>query len=141
MYVDCCRRWNARQKLSARFLETLRRLGGDDVHIWLADLEGKVVAGLLNVSHRDAVVSWGNVSVEAGRRVGANNLLHATAIEAACARGVSNYSFGANPGLPGVDVFKRSFAVRPHEYRVYRFEKPWFRLARTMRCGFVRDKR
>ncbi len=134
MYVDCCARWQIRPRLKRRFFTELWKLGPSHVDMWIAEFGEDPVAALLNMTQGSAVVSWGNVSVLEGRRHGANNLLHAVAIEDAVSRGATVYSFGANPGLPGVHAFKQSFSVRPHRYTVYRNEKSWYRVARRIRA-------
>jgi hypothetical protein len=58
--------------------------------------------------------------------------LHATAIEQALNDGMSIYNFGANPGLPGVSRFKRSFGAEAFRYRVYRNEKWAYRTFRHL---------
>ena len=130
IWALCCRRWGRRDYLGSRFFCELDRLDQEGVHLWLAEDDGKPIAGLLNFAWGRTVLSWGNVSLSGKWCHAPNNLLHVVAIQDAIRRGAHTYSFGTNPDLPGVEVFKSSFGTRPRPYRCYRTEKSWFRLLR-----------
>ncbi len=139
MLVACCRRWGRREYLGADFFVGLSKLDPDHVHMWLAEHDGKVIAGLLNFAWRDTVFSWGNVSLSRDWCYAANNLLHTEVIADAVRRGARVYNFGANPGLPGVDAFKASFGTDRVRYDCYRAEKTWYRIVREVRTNIAAD--
>ena len=128
--ADCCARWRRPVRLTPGFFRELSTHDGAHVEVWLAEHDGRTVAGLLNFLHDGTVMNWGSVSLAAGRQLAVHNLLHATAIESASRRGAFVYNFGANPGLPGVAAFKASFGTRPLPYHAYRIDKLWYRLLR-----------
>lgn len=131
--LSCCRRWGRRDYLGSRFFCELSRLDQEGVHLWLAEDDGKPIAGLLNFAWGRTIFGWGNVSLSGKWCHAPNNLLHVVAIQDAVRRGARTYNLGANPGLPGVEVFKASFGTRLRGYRTYRTEKPWFRFLRETR--------
>lgn len=130
----CCHEWGRRGPPEL-FFDHLATLRPSRVEMWLAESNYEVVAGLLNFVHDRTVMNWAAVSLPVGRKLGATNLLHSVAIDAALAHGRHCYNFGANPGLPGVDAFKHSFGTIRRRYAVHRVERDWYRLLKRRRKG------
>jgi len=130
MLAECCRRWRARCGFGPPFFRAMARLDPEAVQMWLAEHEGRIIAGDLNFAMHDMVVNWGNVSRDSARALAPNNLLHAAAIEDARRRGMAIMNLGASAGIEGVDAFKASFGAEPAPFMQFTAEKPWHRALR-----------
>ena len=110
----------------ARYVEPVRKYHavlsqlGDDCGIWLAHHGGVVVAAILVLVHQGEHAYWrGAMDAELAGPVRANDLLHATAIEHACATGGHRYAMGLTAPGSGLARFKSGFGAQPkvsHEY-------------------------
>jgi CelD/BcsL family acetyltransferase involved in cellulose biosynthesis len=126
LYAESAQRWQLATPLPrAFFLELAAAPAGVDV--WLAEMQGQVLAGLLNFTYGGQVMNWGNVSRRDAWGASPNNLLHWRAIERACtaAQGPRLYNFGASTGLPGVETFKTAFGPRLQRYRRCEHQAVW----------------
>jgi len=132
MLAVCSRRWGARCDFGPAFFRELALLDPDVVVMWLAEHEGRIIAGDLTFTLHDMNIHWGNVSVEDAKRLAPNNLLHLATIQEAHRAGLARVNLGASAGIQGVDEFKASFGATRVPYRRYAMEKPWYRAARAL---------
>ena len=136
MLAECCRRWGTRCDFGPAFFRELSRVDPAMAQMWLAEHEGRIVAGDLNFALHDMVVNWGNVSRDSARALAPNNLLHDTAIEEGHRAGLALMNLGASAGIEGVDAFKASFGAERVQFRRFALAKPWYRaLRRAARRG------
>jgi predicted N-acyltransferase len=132
VFNHCCKRWKRRPFLRQTFFVRLSELDPEHVRLWLAEYRDRVIAGLLNFRLNGSVQNWGSVSFSSTWDVAPNNLLHARAIQDAVHMGCRCYNFGENPGLPGVDDFKKTFGTRQRSYNSFRWERTWYRALRRV---------
>jgi hypothetical protein len=128
LYAESAARWGLQQPLPAVFFAALAGVPGVDV--WLAEMDGETIAGLLNFTCGGQVMNWGNVSRRDRWGASPNNLLHWRALEAACGdpRGPRLYNFGGSTGLPGVETFKTAFGAQARHYPRREHSAAWLRL-------------
>lgn len=132
MLAGCSRRWGERCDFGPSFFRELALLDPNVVVMWLAEHEGRIIAGDLTFMLHDMSVHWGNVSVEGAKNLAPNNLLHLATIEEAHRAGLARVNLGASAGIQGVDDFKASFGAVRVPYRRYTMEKPWYRAAKRL---------
>ena len=85
--------------------------------LWLARLEGRVVAGALLLRGSDDVFYWSGAMDREHQGTAPSNAVIRAAIESACERGLSYFDFGASGTLAGVERFKTSFGAEPRQFR------------------------
>lgn len=83
---------------------------------WLAEVEGKTVAGVIIFSWNKRLIYWHGGALKEYYNYYPNNLLHATVMEWGCRHGFETYDMGASMGLEGVARFKESFGAKPHKF-------------------------
>ncbi len=133
------------------FYEAVMREMGERAHLYLARVDGEVVAGIVVVDWNDTAIYYYGASSSADRKSYASYLLQWTAICEAKARGMKTYDFfGIAPegdsrhAWAGVTQFKTRFGgkrveyeaakvvvFRPWAYRAYRMLKYVRRLLRV----------
>jgi lipid II:glycine glycyltransferase (peptidoglycan interpeptide bridge formation enzyme) len=126
LLLDCSKNWGGRVRFGKRFFEVLSTVDDGSVQLWLAELNGDVIAGVLNFMHGNNVMNWGAVMQHSARSLSPMNLLHAEAIRDAVNRGLTIYNFGSSAGFKGVDQFKMTFGTRRVQYRHHVMQKRWF---------------
>lgn len=112
----------------ARRAEPLRKFRvvaeklGPTCRIWLARHRGEAVAATIALHHGAHATYWrGYSSAEAGP-LRANDLLHRSMIEAACALGCRDYNMGWS-GTQTLLAYKARFGAREVEFPVYTHER------------------
>jgi lipid II:glycine glycyltransferase (peptidoglycan interpeptide bridge formation enzyme) len=111
--------------------EALAALPSDEVNLWLADFEGKVIGGLLVISYAvGRSIYWGSAMHLDYTRLNPTKMLLREAIRAACERGDTILNMGPSAGfdsrpLDGVRQLKESFGGQPHDYAVGIYTNPW----------------
>lgn len=130
--VECSERWGSAPGFGRGFFSRLSEQSADLVQLWLADHEGRTIAGDLNFVLHGTIINWGNVSRNDALRLAPNNLLHATAMEEGVRAGCSLYNLGSSAGIEGVDAFKSSFGTERIKFRRYSLERPWYRAVRKL---------
>ncbi len=125
LYTESAARWGLAQPLPRTFFAALAGVPGVDV--WLAEIEGETIAGLLNFTCGGQVMNWGNVSRRDRWGASPNNLLHWRALQTACRdpRGPRLYNFGGSTGLPGVETFKTAFGAQVRRYARREHSAAW----------------
>jgi hypothetical protein len=119
-------RWLTMARLRGRdplkkFQAAARSLG-ERFRVSVASVDGRPVAGLVVLQGRNAYYFRGAMD-ETMRDCRPNDLLHARAIEDACAAGCGAYYMGDSGWSPSAAAFKERFGAQPVHYREYRFER------------------
>lgn len=138
LYDVSVRRWSENTRLPAwasvararhlepraKYLAVLRHLG-DDCGIWVAEHEGTAVAAIIVLSHQVEFAYWrGAMDVDLAGPVRANDLLHVSALEHACATG-ERYAMGLTAPDSGLARFKRGFGAQQRVSHEYALCSPW----------------
>jgi hypothetical protein len=131
---DSATRWGLeRPTFPKRLLEALVELGGDDVEIWLATLDGEAIAGGVILYGADEANFWSAAMRGEFAAARPSNALNVALIRAAAARNVRWYNLGSSEGLPGVQRFKEGVGAITLPYRTWRRDSSVYRLYRRLR--------
>jgi hypothetical protein len=123
----------ARLESLAKFEYVARAFGGACV-TWMAFVDGQPAAGIIVLTQGRNTDYWrGAMNLALAGPVRANDLLHARAIEEACRRGMSRYSFGISDPGSSLARFKEGFGATAVPYSGYVLER--FPVRRTIRAG------
>jgi hypothetical protein len=107
----------------ARLL-TLSESLGKTFTVWLARLDGVVVAAMITLVQGEVALAWRAASDrDVAGPVRANDLLHRHAIEYATLGGCRYYDMGESGGVESLMRFKTRFGATPREFAGYRFER------------------
>jgi hypothetical protein len=89
--------------------------------LWVAEREGRVVAGLFALRFARTVTIWMAASAPEERRYAPNHALYHAALEDAIAQGYWRVDFGASPPENrGLVAFKESFGASARTFGTYR---------------------
>ena len=132
MLEELSGRWRDPCAFDRDFFLKLSRLPGENVQMWLAELDGEILGGDLDFVQNGWIINWGNVSRHAALGYAPNNLLHAEAIERGIEEGCRVYDLGSSAGIRGVEAFKAAFGTERIPLRLLSAEKPWYRAARRV---------
>lgn len=130
MYVDSFERWGdkATSRYRPAFFQAIRDLNSRNVQLWLADYQGKTVAGsLIFYSKRHAMYGYSAALGEYFNLRAMNVLLH-DVIKDACERKFISFDLSPSGGHSGVASFKKSFGA--HDVPAYILERQpgWVKL-------------
>jgi len=79
--------------------------------LWIAEHEGRIIAGALVFYWNAIAVYWHGASLQDSFACYPNNLLHMAIMEDAAQGGYRYYDFGASGAQQGVVKFKESFGA------------------------------
>jgi hypothetical protein len=143
-------RWAARQhepRLLARLrgsrrdslqkFQTIARILGDRCQISVAWYDGRPAAAIL-VLRGGGVAHYtrGAMDADAAVPVKVNNLLHKTAVSAACRDGCHRYHMGDSGFSAGLAQFKSQFGAQPYDFAEYWIERvPMYRAGCAARAA------
>lgn len=120
----------------------LRRLAehlGDDLRLWLASVDGRVVAANVVVLGPNAHATRAAMDRVGVGSTGAPELLEWSSITEAIARGCSFYNMGDSGAGSSLGRYKEGFGAEPHNYAEWRLERlPISRTDRAMRSAIKR---
>lgn len=89
--------------------EKLYRTSSENRKLWIAKMEGKIIAGRLVFYYSNYVVEW-HASIDVNyQQLGGNHLLIHDILDHAKTNGFSWYDFNPSGGNSGVDDFKQKF--------------------------------
>jgi lipid II:glycine glycyltransferase (peptidoglycan interpeptide bridge formation enzyme) len=91
--------------------------------LWVAWHGGSPAAAIIVAVGRNAHYTRGVMDRELAATTRANDLLHRTAIEHACAAGCSWYHMGESGTSQSLARYKERFGARPHDYVEYLLER------------------
>jgi lipid II:glycine glycyltransferase (peptidoglycan interpeptide bridge formation enzyme) len=96
---------------------------GESCRVWVARRDGHAIAAIVVLTYGDQAYYWrGAMDKERVTGTGANELLHCSALEDACAAGVRQYDLGVSP-TEALARFKAGFGPRRERLVTYRFER------------------
>lgn len=103
--------------------ETMARRLGDAFHLYIAYHDGVPAAAILVLMGTNAHYTRGAMDVDIAGPTNANDLLHWTAIQAACAAGCASYHMGESGTSGSLSRYKEKLGASPFDYSVYRTER------------------
>jgi Acetyltransferase (GNAT) domain len=116
--------WRAHRRDPRAKFEVVARNLGDACRIGVAWRSGEPAAAIVVLTHGAHSTYWrGAMDQELAARTGANELLHAMAIEAACDAGRRWYHLGDSGPSSSLAEFKRRLGAREEHYTGYRLER------------------
>ncbi|MFZ5518903.1 MAG: lipid II:glycine glycyltransferase FemX [Candidatus Zhuqueibacterota bacterium] len=117
MYQDSLDRWGDRASSFYPFelFHHIFELNSPHIKLWLAKVDGIIIAGSLVFSYNNHVVAWHGAARRSHFEYRPNNLLYAQIIRDAYNQGYRYFDFNPSGGHEGVVHFKESFgAVRKY---------------------------
>lgn len=122
IYEVTARRWGKdKPPYPFKLFKNMSEMGESKIKLWLAEVSGNVIAGILNFYYGNQVFNWAAALMKEYGSYCPNNLLHNEAIFNACEEGYLYYNFGASGNLEGVRQFKEGFATEKIDYSIYRY--------------------
>jgi lipid II:glycine glycyltransferase (peptidoglycan interpeptide bridge formation enzyme) len=94
-----------------RLYDTLMKYAGEDVQLWIAELEGRMIGGFIFLLFGDTAFAWMNASPNEYRNYYPIFSITDEVIRHACEQGIHHINFGASGNLEGVRRFKESFGA------------------------------
>jgi len=115
VYRASLARWGERATAAhpRSLFQALARRGSPEIALWLAEHEGRVIAGALCLQARSHAVYWHGAALAEDFPLRPVNLLLHEAIRHACERGCCWFDFNPSAGQQGVIAFKRSLGGKP----------------------------
>lgn len=125
VYQDTLERWgdDATSRYPWSLFEEGWKMGMEhpnNIVLWLAELDGDVIAGAWVFYWKGHAAYWHGASNERGRSASAANVLLAHVIEDAGKQGVEWFDFGPSGGHKGVAAFKRRFGATELPFQRFR---------------------
>lgn len=113
VYQDTLRRWGNAVifKYPEEIFINIFKMGGDSGKIWLAEKDGKIIAGAVVFYWNTIVSYWQGAALQDYFACYPNNMLHLEIIKEAALKGYRYYDFGPSGGQEGVIRFKKSFGA------------------------------
>lgn len=118
IYRDTLARWGEETLFTypeALFAELLAT-ETDHVRLWLAEHEGRPIAGAIVLYWNHVATYWHGAALQSHFSCYPNNLLHMEIMRQAIADGYDVYDFGPSGGRQGVVRFKKSFGAETAPY-------------------------
>lgn len=116
VYLDSLQRWGRTDGYPLNFYLNLFKYSPEKVQIWIAEYEGNVIAGVMNVVFNKYLYNMFSAVMKEYMNLGVVNLLHDRAGKWACDKKISFYDFGSSNAdgkiLEGVIEFKESFGAK-----------------------------
>lgn len=110
------RRYGEQDKLvtvNEQYLTEIYNKFRNNIKVWVAEYEGDMLTGLIEVRHKDELASWiGNPKPET-KDVNANDLLNYTALKWACDNGFSRYTTVGAAGVQRLYTYYSKFNFEP----------------------------
>jgi hypothetical protein len=123
VYLDALRRWDDPstacypRELFHRLFE--RQEAGRGVRLWIGDLEGRVVSGLVMLYRGPHCVAWHAATHSEHLQAGVSAAVYMVAIRAACEDALRWFDFNPSGHLRSVEFFKESFGARRLRFDMY----------------------
>jgi hypothetical protein len=137
-YEDSLGRWG--ERATSRYPWDLFEAGyrlaqqyPENIRLWLAEVDARVVAGAWVFSWNRHAVYWHGAAYRDAFRLSANSVVLADAIADACTRELEWFDFNPSGGHAGVADYKKQFGPERRAIRVLSYERPGLRRARALR--------
>ena len=136
-YMDSLRRWgdNATSRYPWKLFAAgydLAREFPDHLKLWLAELEGKVIAGAWVFYWNEHVVWWHGASFADSFAYRPNNVLQADIIKDACDHGYKYYDFNPSGGHNAVAKFKQNFGAERQAFICHSYSTKTYHVIRML---------
>jgi lipid II:glycine glycyltransferase (peptidoglycan interpeptide bridge formation enzyme) len=127
MYQDTLQRWGDATLFaySEDLFFTIFKDKEDCAQFWLAEIDGKIIAGVLIFYWNNVVSYWHGASLKDYFSYYPNNMLHLEITKDAVKKNYSYYDFGPSGGLEGVIRFKESFGTVRLSFDSGHWKKRW----------------
>lgn len=139
-YEDCLRRWDDPSSVYPwKLFENGFELGQqhpDHLKLWLAEVEGKVIAGAWFFYWNDHVDYWHAASYEEYFDHKPNNVLLPHVMNQAIEDGYKYFDFNPSGGIEGVVRFKKHFGARKWPVQRWEFQDGKLSFVRKARSYF-----
>ena len=124
VYEDTLRRWGSSTLVSYpyRLFDQIYRCHSEDIRLWVARVEGKIVSGSLNFYHNRNVLAWHGATLESYFGYHPVPLLRTEIVKDACERGFRYYDFSPSGGLKGVENYKDLFGAQKLSFYSYKWQ-------------------
>ena len=122
----------------AKFLHVAEALP-ERLRVWMAYHDGAPVAGLIVLVGANASYTRGAMDIERAGSLRANELLHWSAIQDACAAGCRHYHLGETGQSAPLARFKEKFGAQPVDYAEFRFERMPIARSQSLARGIVKQ--
>jgi hypothetical protein len=124
VYEDTLRRWGSNTLVSYpyRLFEQIYRCHSENIRLWVARVEGKIVSGSLNFYTNRHVLAWHGATLESYFGYHPVPLLRTEIIKDACERGLRYYDFSPSGGLEGVENYKDLFGAERLPFYSYKWQ-------------------
>lgn len=123
IYQESIQRWKEKNIFTGvqydfKLFEILFQLNPLYRRLWIASIEGNIVAGILCFYWNRHVVAWNGSGLSDYFNCRPNNLLYQSAIEHACENGYHWFDCNPSGGLEGVSSFKQGLGALTMQTRV-----------------------
>jgi lipid II:glycine glycyltransferase (peptidoglycan interpeptide bridge formation enzyme) len=132
LMLDSAKRWGLNQApYPLKLYEALSDFSSNDVSLWLAEFEGKIIGGIINIYYTPTrVLHWSNATLHDYMKYNPAKLLQRDAIQEACLRAATCYNMGPSLGfdgevLSGVQKSKEALGAKPHRYNIFIQQNAW----------------
>lgn len=124
IYQDTLKRWGdtALATYPEELFFTIFRSDARAAKIWLAEKDGRIIAGAVRFYWNHIVFSWHNASLKEFFDCAPNNMLLMETMKDALAKKYRWYDFAPSAGIEGVVSFKRSFGAEKREFMAGRWK-------------------
>jgi hypothetical protein len=134
VYRERLRDWESGDGHPERlFFDLFRRAGDGRVRLFVAEHDGMVVGGHLNLYHRRDVIAWYGMASHRGDELNAGTLLYARCMRDACDAGFERYNLGASLGKQSLVAYKASLGGVEYHYRIVRNRRAAARVVAALR--------
>lgn len=136
VYEDSLSRWgaNTTSTYSWALFEIILQRASPNIKLWLAEYDGRVVAGALCFHSSKHVVYWHGAALSNYFEVRPVNLLMYETIRDATERGFRWFDFNPSGGLEGVKAFKQSFGAMALQSNIGTNASTYLRIMQLIRC-------
>lgn len=115
VYQDSLRRWGdkATSRYTRELFDLLQASSSGHIHLWLAERDGQVIAGAVNLASRELVIGWHLSALEAAFKLRPVNLLLFKSIADYSEQGFRRFDLGTSGGHENISEFKRRLGSEP----------------------------
>jgi hypothetical protein len=125
IYQETIKRWgdHAGTTYPWEFFLNLFETRDPAITLWLAEKQGKIIAGVIALYCNSTIIYWHGCSLKDYFDHYPNNLLHTEIIKDGCARGYKVYDLSPSGGHQGVVKFKESLSAKRVDFNSYHWKQ------------------
>jgi len=133
LYRQQVGKWKPRLVYPETLFLKLINAGDNNVRLFLARANGRLLGGHLNLYFGDTVVAWSGVTTSDSRSLQASTLLYSTCIRHACDKGYTRYNLGGSLDKETLMEYKEALGGTAYSYQVHRWRSALIRGASLVR--------